>query len=139
MSTQTELRVYGSDGPVLNPDGFAPAGVRGADKVAQRFVYFLLTPGGSVPGRPSDGSPFLELARAFRSEFDVYAAFAAAYAVVVSSCRAAEQPGDPATERFGFARISGLSIQARMVIIALDLRNAAGEIPSAPVEFILEV
>lgn len=139
MPVQTELSVFGASGAVLGPDDFAPIGVRGVDKVAQRFVYFLLTPPGSVPGRPSDGSPFLDLARAFRSEFDVYAAWSAAYAPTVASCRAAEQSADPPAERFGAARISGLTVQPGAVIVALELQAADGSLPTAPVEFILNV
>lgn len=135
---QTDLALFGSGGRLtIDPEAWAPAGVRGADKVAQRFVYGLLSPRGSVPGRPADGSDFLGLAAAFRSEFDVFAAFATAYPQAEATARAAEAPDDPAAERFGAARLAAVVVEAGAVTLSLEVAAADGSAPATPVDFTL--
>lgn len=135
----TELKLYGPNGPTLDPETWAPRGVRGADKVAQRFVYALLTPIGSVPGRPSDGTHFLSLVTNFLSEFDFYAAFAAAYQGAVRTVKEAEADETDPAEMFGTARLSNLTFADGLVTVSLSVAAADGSTPQDPFDFTLEL
>lgn len=138
MATATELRLFGPAGLTLTPETWAPAGVTGADKVAQRAVYALLTPLGSVPGRPADGSPFASLARNWRSEFELFAAFTAAEPAVKATVQAAEADGDPAAERYGTFSLVGVEIDGDRVTLRLAATAADGSRPSTPTDVTME-
>lgn len=131
----TELELFGPAGITLDPDAFAPDGVRGADKAAQRFVYGLLTPAGTVPGRPADGSTFLSLVAGFRSEFDVFAAFAAAEPAAAATARAAELDDDPPGERLGAARLTGFDLAGDTLTLTIAVVAADGTPTTRPVAF----
>lgn len=133
--TQTDVKLFGPLGPTLDPESWAPAGVRGADKVATRYCYALLTPSGSVPGRPDDGSPFTELARGFRSEFDVFAAFAASEVPAANTVKSAELEDDPDSEKLGTVRLAAVTLSGGVVTLTLSVTAADGSVPSEPVEF----
>lgn len=134
----TELKLFGPAGYLLADATYGPAGVRGADKVAQRFVYALMTPEGSVPGLPQAGSPFLNLVRNFRSEFDLYAAYATAYASAVGAVRAAETAGEAASERFRSASLVGVTVTDDGVVLRLTVTAVDGSRPADPVDVTLE-
>lgn len=139
MPELTDLKLFGATDYLLDAASFAPDGVRGADKVAQRFVYALYTPSGSVPGSSQSGSPFPDLARNFRSEFDLFAAFAAAYAAAVASTRAAESAAEPDSEKFGSATLDGIAVAEDAVTLQLTVTALDGSVPAEPVNVTLEV
>jgi len=134
VAVTSELGLFGPNGFRLDPALWAPAGVRGADKVAARYAYFLMTPTGTIPGRANDGSPFVAVVQTFRSEFDVFAAFAAADAAAARSVRAAEAATDPPSERYGSARLTGVTIASGELTMALEITAADGSHPAAPVQ-----
>lgn len=136
MPVRTELRLWGPNGPALDPATWDPGGIRGADKVAARFAYALLTPQGSVPGRPNDGSPFTELAAGFRSDFDVFAAFAAAESAVTATVRAAEQADEPKSEKLGSAVLTAVTLSGDSVTLTLSVTAADGSTPGEPVDIV---
>lgn len=138
----TDLMLYDDSGPVLDPDdnNWNPTGVRGINKVVQRVIYALLTPKGSVVGRPQDGSPFLQLANNFRSEFDVFAAFSASEPSISSTVEAAEEDTDPDSERYADSNLLGLvfngnsSITLQLKVLARD-----GTTTNKPIEFTVNI
>ncbi len=131
----TDILLFGPAGLTLDPDAWAPGGVRGVDKVVQRVLYALFTPQGSVPGRPADGSTFLLLARDFHTELDLYTAWAAAEPAVTTTVRAAELAADADAEKFGAARMTAVSIVADVVTITLAVAALDGSQPTTPVTF----
>jgi hypothetical protein len=133
----TELQLFGATDYLLDEATFAPTGCRGADKVAQRFVYALMTPIGSVPGLPQSGSSFLFLLRNFRSEFDIFAAFSGAAGPAASSVRASETAAEPTSEKFGSAVLLGVSIQVDTITLHLGVLAADGSKPTVPVNVTL--
>lgn len=137
--TNTELNLFGPAAYALDPASWDPTGVRGADKVAQRLIYALFTPLGSVPGLTTSGSTFLDLARGFRSEFDLFAAFAAAYDSAVAAVKAAEYDGEPDSEKFGRARLESAAVDADKVTLTLGVVAADGSTPTGPVKVPLDV
>lgn len=140
MQPLTELQLFSASGSTFDPTTWAPAGVRGADKVAQRFVYFLMTPQGSVPGRPNDGSSFSMSAQDFTSEFDLFAAFTSALPGVVAALRAAEAlEGGAPSEQYGSASLAGVTITADVVLMSLSVTAADGSTPTGPVNVVFPI
>lgn len=138
MAGRTDIRLFDADGLTLDPDNWAPSGVRGVDKVAQRFIYQLVTPSGTVPGRPNDGTDFVASVRTFRSEFDLFAAFAAAEATAGLAVRASEEDDDDRSEKYGWSRLSGVVIDGDEVTFNLSVAAADGSMPTAPVLFTIQ-
>lgn len=136
---RTDLKLFAAAGLTLDADTFVPDGVRGADKVADRFVYALLTPQGTVPGRPADGSPFLSLVAQFRSEYEVFVAFAGSLDAAAATVRACESAAETSAEKYGAAQLSGVELDGTTVTLILDVRAADGSAPAEPVEFTLDV
>lgn len=139
MADTSDILLFGSNGYALDADSWGPGTVRGPDKIAQRVIYATLTPQGSVPGRPDDGSPFLALARDFRSEFDVFVAWAASEAAITTSVRAAELTTDPDDAKLGYARLERVTVVADVVTLTLRVVAADESVPSTPVEFDLPI
>lgn len=125
----TDLKLVADGGPTLDPDSFVPDGVTGPDKVAARVVYFLLNTG---------VSPFLTSVAGFRGDFDVFAAFAAALPAVKTAARAAEEAGDPDSDRFGSAALTRVELSGDSATMTLAVRAADGS-AAAPAEFNLEL
>ena len=134
MNPLTELSLFGPAGFRLGEEDWDPVGARGADKVATRFVYALLTPLGSVPGRPSDGSPFVEMVRNFGSEFDVFAAFQSSLSSAVQTVRSAEVDAEPASEKFGAARLTAVAVADGQLTMTLSVTAADGATPAWPID-----
>lgn len=132
----SDVRLFTADGFALDEAAWEPATVRGADKVAQRALYALLTPAGTVPGRTA-GCPFLVLARDFHSEFDVFVAWAASADAVAADVRAAELADEADSEKLGTVRLLGVTVVADEVTVGLAVTALDGSTPSAPVEFAL--
>ena len=133
----TEIKLFGSAGTgALDPDNWAPGGVRGPDKVAQRCVYAILTPIGSVPGRPDDGCQFTQLVQGFRSEFDVFAAFAASEPAVANTVRAMEGDDEEDSEKLGTVRLSGADLVSDVLYLQLEVVALDGSKPATPIRFI---
>jgi hypothetical protein len=124
---QTELALFTAAGALtLDPDTWAPAGVTGPAKVGQRVLYVLNTPRGSVPGLPAFGTDLAALISGYRSDFDLFAAFAAIVGQLAASCAAAEgdETGLPA-ERFGGIKLMSVASSAgvaeyTMAVVAAD-------------------
>lgn len=136
---RTELALFGVLGPTLSADSWSPSGIRGADKVASRYVYALMTPVGSVPGSPTFGSPFVDLARGFRSEFDVFSAFAAADPVAAASVRRSEEDDESSSEKLGYASLTGVAIADGVVTLSMSVTAADGSSPDHPIDFIADL
>ena len=135
MPGLTELKLFADDTNTLDPDTWAPDGLSGTSKPATRYIYGLLTPAGSVPGRPNDGTTFIDDIRTFRSEFDIFAAFAANDAAAAATARAAEVDDDPDSEKLGWARLAGVEVNGDSVTITLTVSSADGSRPADPVRF----
>lgn len=133
----TDLRLFGPAGLTLGVDAWAPDGVRGADKVAQRLIYALMTPQGSVPGRPDDGSPFLRAAANFTSEFDLFAAFAAAEPAAARTVRGYELDTDPDSDRYGASRLAKASVSGAGVVLTFEVVAKDRSKPSVAIDVTL--
>lgn len=136
---ETDIRLFGPSGYTLDPATWGPSGVRGPDKVAQRFLFFLFTPAGTIPGRPGDGTDFLEAVQTFRSEFDLYAAFSAAEPVAGRNVRSAELTDDPDSEKYGYARLSRMVVSQDALTLTFAVVAADGSRPADPVDFTLQL
>lgn len=134
MAALTELKLFSSDGsPALASTSWNPNGVTGAAKVADRLIYALLTPIGSVPGRPSDGSPFTQLLVGFNSDFDIHAAFLTALPSAVATVQAAESSTEPDSEKYGGSRLDGTDVSAEGVTLYLTIAAKDGSQPADPI------
>lgn len=134
----TELQLFAPGGPTLFESSFAPDGITGPTKVAQRFLFYLLTPIGTVPGQPTVGTDFLSTVRTFRSEFDLFAAFSVSEPQAGVAVRACESTDDPLAERYGFARLSGIAVDGDQVTLTLTVVAADGSSPPDPVVFSID-
>jgi hypothetical protein len=135
----SDLQLFDSIGFTLVESHFVPRSVIGPDKVAQRLLYYLLMPTGTIPGQPGVGTDFLSAVRTFRSEFDMFVAFAAAEPAAARSVQACELPTDPATERYGYSQLSGVAIIADQVKLTLVVAAANGATPQDPVAFVIDI
>lgn len=134
MPTLTELKLFSPDGTLtLDPEAWAVNGVTGASKVADRFLYALLTPLGSVPGRPSDGSPFTQLLVGFNTDFDIHSAFLTSLPSAVTTVQAAESADEPDSEKYGGSRLDGVDISGDGVTLYLTVAALDGSQPAYPV------
>jgi len=124
-----DLRLFDAVGPTLDTTNFKPASTAGADKVANRVVYALMTPLGSVPGAPTFGSHFSTLVQGFKSEHDIYVAFATVKGDVVSSVLSSEADSEPDSEKLSDARVSSVSFTGDLVTIYLDVVSVDGSKP----------
>lgn len=132
----TELKLFSADGTLtLDSASWEPGGVTGADKVANRLIYALLTPQGSVPGRPSDGSPFTELLVGFNTDFDVHTAFLTSLPAAVTTVQQAETEDETDSEKYGGCRLDGMDITGDGLTIHLSVAAKDGSYPSFPVSF----
>lgn len=125
-----DLRLYDAVGPTLDTSNFKPASVTGADKLGHRVVYALMTPVGTVPGMPAFGSHFSTLVQGFRSEHDIYVAFATTKGDVVSSVRSSEADSEPDSEKLSDVRVSSVSFTGDLVTIYLDVVSVDGSKPT---------
>jgi hypothetical protein len=123
-----DLELFNETGFTFDPVNWGPALVTGGPKVAQRLLYELLTPAGTVPGRPTDGSGFMDAVRTFRSEFDLFAAYALAESQAGAAVRAAESTSDPPFERYGWSRLSGAVLDGDTVTLTLTVATADGAV-----------
>lgn len=136
--TLTELKLFDDSGLItLAPDGWAPGGVTGVDKVVTRLLYALLTPTGSVPGRPNDGSPLAQLLVGFNSDFDIHAAFLTALPSAVATVRAAEVDETEDSEKYGGCRLDGVDIAPDGLVLYLSVAALDGSKPAAPVSVVI--
>jgi hypothetical protein len=132
----TELKLFSADGTLtLDSASWGPGGVTGADKVANRLIYALLTPQGSVPGRPSDGSPFTELLVGFNTDFDVHTAFLTSLPSAVTTVQQAETEDEPDSEKYGGCRLDGMDIAGDGLTLHLSVAAKDGSLPTYPVSF----
>lgn len=134
-----DLKLFGPSGYLLGESAWGPASIAGPDKVAQRFLYALLTPAGSVPGRPRDGTEFFLAVRTFRSDFDLVVAFATAEPIAAQCVRAAETADDADSERYGYAELVRVQIDADELALTFAVGAADGSIPAEPVVVTLEL
>lgn len=125
----TDLKLFADGASTLDPDAFAPDGLTGPDKVAARFVYFLLN---------TDVSPFLAALRQFRGDFDIFAAYASALPAAQTACRAAEETTDPDSDKFGSAQLLGVELTGDAATMTVLVKAADGT-AAAPTEFVLEL
>lgn len=137
--TLADIKLFADGSYTLDPATWDPDGTTGADKVADRFVYALLTPQGSVPGRPDDGSPFVELITGFNSDFDVHAAFLTSVGFAAATVQAAEEADEPDSEKYGGARLDGMDVAQDRVTLYLSVAAKDGSVPSRPVSFDVRV
>jgi len=135
----TELQLFSGSTYTLDLNSWAPDGVRGADKVASRVVYALLTQQGSVPGRPTDGSPFTDLVAQYHSEYEVFTAFAAAEAAVLATVRAAESADEADSEKVGTVRLASVAVSGTGITLTLSVTAKDGSSPSAAVDFTVDL
>lgn len=135
----TDLALFAANASTLDPASFAPQGVRGPNKVAQRVLYALLTPSGSVPGRPNDGCGFLSLIGNFSSEFDLFTAFAAAEPGILATVKSAEDSDDLDAERIGAVRLSGIEVAGDGVTFTVSVATADPTQAIQDVDFTLQV
>ncbi len=84
----------------------------GVQKLAQRWLLEFLTETGSMPGLPTRGSIFMQLARTggFRTRRNVETAFAAADMDITRNLRQEETTDMPADERFGAATLVSAAV-----------------------------
>jgi hypothetical protein len=134
MPDKADIRI--SDAGAL-PGTFAA--VHGPDKVAQRFIYFLLTPYGTVPGAPTVGTEFVDSIGLYRSEFDLFADFFAAEPMASAGVRSCESSADDPSCRLGAARLDRVTISDGAVTFDLTIVAADGSAPTSPVSFSVEV
>ncbi len=140
MANRTELKLFdAAGGSTFAVDTFAPRGVRGPEKVANRVVYALLTRRGTVPGRPEAGSDFLAALDGMRSEFDVYAAFAAAQGQVRTTVEAAQEDDEDGSERYGDVRLTDIKFSGDAIELTVALIAKDGSRPSNPARFTLNL
>lgn len=138
MPNLTELELFDDSGlSALDPESWDPGGITGADKVAQRLLYALMTPQGSVPGRPDDGSQFAQLLVGFNTDFDIHAAFLTALPAAVSTVRAAEGETEPDSEKYGGCRLDGVDIAFDGVTLYLSVAAKDGSQPTTPVSLVV--
>lgn len=135
MANRTELKLFADGTYTLDPETFGPVGVTGADKVVNRFIYALLTPAGSVPGRPNDGCAFTQLIVGFNTDFDVHAAFMTSLPAVVTTVRATEEADEPDSEKYGGSRLDGMDFLGDRITLYFTVVAADGSHPSEPVSF----
>ena len=136
MPNLTDLKLYDDNGlSTADPENWALSGVTGADKVASRVLYALLTPQGSVPGRPSDGSPFSEMLVGFNTDLDIHVAFLTALPAVIATLRAAESDDETDSERYGGCQLDGVDIAADGLTLYLNVIAKDGSRPTDPVIF----
>lgn len=135
---RTELALFGDGTDTLQPETFAPIGVRGPDKVAQRFLYALLQPLGTVPGRVTDGTEFLAMVEGFASEFDIHIAFQASLPDAIATVQSYEDADDEDDEKIGAARLESLEISGDGVTMTITIITIDNSAPSRSVDFTLE-
>ncbi len=133
-----DLALFGPDGYLLSEASWGPAGVTGADKVAQRFLYALMLPVGTVPGRPNDGTDFYAAVATFRSEFDLFAAFSAAEPAAAQTVRECEGSDDPSSEKYGASRLAAISVGSGVVTLTFDVVAADGSSPTVRTDFTID-
>lgn len=124
-----DIQLYNGAGQTLGVSNFGPASVSGVDKVANRVVYALMTPAGSVPGNAAYGSNFASLVANFHSEHDVHVAFAASKGDVINSVTSSESEAEPDSDKLGDVRISSVSFVSDLVTIYLDVVAVDGSKP----------
>lgn len=134
----TELALVDGSSETLDPETFGPFGVRGPDKVAQRFLYALTTPSGSVPGRPNDGTNFLEMLASFASEFDLYAAFSSCEPRASAAVRSWEAPDDPDSGRLGGARLATSEFVNGRLTLIFDIVSRDRTRPTQTIDYVLD-
>lgn len=138
MANRTDIRISDALGAVLTDSNWNPAPVTGADKVAQRFVYFLTTPVGTVPGRPNDGTGFVDAVESYRSEFDLFAAFSIAEPEAARAVRTCEEDDDALSDRYGWCRLDSVAVADGSATFYVTLAAADGSTPSEAVSFTVE-
>lgn len=134
-----DLQLFGPNGFLFDEAAWGPALVSGPDAVAQRFLYYLFLPAGTVPGRPDDGTGFTDAVLTFRSEFELFAAFAAAEPAAARGVRSAERDDDPPSDRYGAARLADIRISAEQLTLTFTVRAADGSAPALPVTFVTDL
>lgn len=130
----TELKLFDDTGlSTLDPESWGPGGVTGADKVSTRLLYALMTPLGSVPGRPGDGSPFAQLLVGFSTDFDIHAAFLTSLPSAIATVRAAEEETEPDSEKYGGCRLDGIDVAFDSITLYLSVAALDASRPVSPV------
>lgn len=136
--SKSDIALLGDGSFTLDPDSFGPFGVRGADKVAQRFLYALFTPAGSVAGRPKDGTDFLRMISSFASEFDVFAAFASCEPKAVTTVKSYESTTDPAADRIDGAALAVMEFTAGLLTLTFKVATMDASQPTQVIDYTLE-
>lgn len=135
----TDLGLLNDGAATLDPETFAPFGVRGPDKVAQRFLYALFTPFGSIPGRPREGTHFLEMISGFGSDYDLHAAFSACSPRATSTVRSWESDTDPDSDRLAAVRLNSLEFTAGLLTLVFEILTRDRSKPSQTIDYVLDV
>jgi hypothetical protein len=134
----TELKLFDDSGLlVLDPGNWHPGGGTGADKVATRLAYALLTPQGSVPGRPNDGSPLAQLLVGFNTDFDIHTAFLTALPAAVATVQASETDETEDSEKYGGCRLDGIDIAPDGLVLYLSVAARDGSVPTSAVSVVV--
>jgi hypothetical protein len=101
----------------------------GIQKLAQRWVLEFLTPAGSVPYKPSLGTPFTDQVRRglLKNNFDIVSYFSASALIVEINLKKEDQSTDPADERLDRATLDGFSFDnSGKLILNVTVLSAAG-------------
>lgn len=112
----------------LLADGLPGRSVTGSEKLAQRFLFVLMTPKGSVAYRPRWGTGFTDALRSrnFLSELDLFAAFASALLEAGTSLAEDETSDDPDEERYRSAQILQVTLAESTSAVKILVKNRTG-------------
>lgn len=99
-------------------------------KLAQRFIFELLTDKGSMPFAPTRGTNFVGRLRSgrLRTEHDVFVAFASSGLDLARSLKGEESASDSPRSRYGKAKLLELRLApaAGAVELVIELTSRAG-------------
>lgn len=113
----------------LIPDGTGGLLCTGIQKTAQRVLYVLLMKLGSIPLRPTDGTPFMIDAErgAWRTTADVFQSFTAAKLYLLRQLRSVEEETDPLDEIVDDVVLENVSLDFGSVSVTIRLTTASGD------------
>lgn len=144
MTTRYDLALFqpATSGPytqALQTADLPARRVSGIEKLGQRFILELFTEQGSIPYLSSRGCDFAtNLRRGWvLTEYDAFAAFAAAVLQAAANLQAEDSTSDPDDERLAGAQLVSLSVAPETTTLTIAVHSVTGSSTTlqVPLEF----